>query len=600
VPLLYSSCLLTWTDHSFRFVSSTGLAVSLWGCVLFSLFAFAFQVSDDTKCPTAIERGRKWYENAESFKCEVQASVTGWLSRYLFFAGVGIVSIAVGSLGNYVGNYRKRLPLIGALYVMVFPYVLGAILSRDDEGEHEPYFQLEDRFYFVYMVALSKVLACVTAYFHLCNFVAIAYPDNFMEKSAWGRRLGFAPLTRELCVKSAGAHKSNQLVSNAMALMDSEVSSSVVKTYFGHGLSAFALNGESKSREGGFFWLWGRIRDRSVFDKEGIWYSTRLLASNFTQLSICFFILFLGADLIRSATVNFGAEKFALQADWLMSDIVDMGFAMTDTKNATTQLTNVFGSSIPTITSGQSSLLAQCDELKSVKGSPLLDNSCSKDSQGGYECSGSLNPEEALCILAETPELSDQQPDLAYQLIESAGFNATGMQSAVEAQLEAAIYKAVESMYPEELWMITVPLQVGTVLAVLASLRLALLYLPGVTTTILELRAGVIPSLRSPTFQKYREAPDTVTILTGSLFWGSLVSSILLGTVVGFIVFLFLWQGTFPIMLRVCAFLTGIIVIILVKLLVVMFCFRRQIYKGVYRTKPATSNVLLLALEWAS
>jgi len=587
-----------WTNHSF--VSPTGLAVSLWGCVLFGLFAFAFRISDEDSCRLEIERGREWDENAESFKCKVKSSVGGWLGRYLFFAGVGIVSIAVGSLGNYVGNSRPRLPLIGALYVLAFPFLLGAVLSRDDGGEHEPYFELEKRSSFIYMVAMSKVLAFVTAYFHICNFVAIAYPDNFMEKSAWGRLLGFAPLARELFMKTAGAHKTNQLVRNAMALMEGEVSSSVVKTYFGHGLSAFALNGESKSRQGGFFWFWGRIRDRSIIRKEGIWYSTRLLASNFTQLSICCFILLLGIDLINKTELNFGAEKFVAQTNWLVRDIVDMGFAMTDTQNATTQLTNVFGSSLATITDGQSSLLAQCEELKSVIGTPLLENSCSKDSQGGYECSGSLNPEQALCILAETPELSDQQPDLAYQLIETAGFNATNMRSAVEAQFEIAIYKAVESMYPEELWMITVPLQVGTALAVLASLRLALLYLPGVTTTILELRTGVIPSLHSPNFQKYREAPDTVTILTGSLFWGSLVSSILLGSVVGFIVFLFLWQGSFYMMLRVCAFLIGIIVIILVKLLVVMFCFRRQIYKGLYRTKPATSNVLLLALEWAS
>ena len=451
------------------------------------------------------------------------------------------------------------------------------------------------------MARMSQVLACLTIYFHGCNYAAIAYPDWGFLKSPWGYRLGFAPLTRERHVKAAGAHKANQLVSNAMGLMMNTKGTSVVfDTYFSHGLSAFTLNGLTEIQEGGFCWLWGRIRDQSIFEKEGIWYSTRLVASNFTQVAICFFILLLGTDLILRTQKNFGAEQFALQANWLLGDMIDFGVNMTDSTAAANNLTNVLGSSYATMLGQSSSMTAQCQDLVTSSGSPtLIDSLCEKDSSGTYECSGSVNPDEAICILMENPNLADLHPDAANQLIESTGFQSTDLHFVIRSQVEFFVNQAVQSMYPQKMYMVTVPLLIGMIVAVLAALRQAVLYLPGVTTTILELRSGAIPSLKSSNFQKYREAPDTVTMLTGSLFWGCLMSSILFGSVVGFLVFLFLWQGSVFFMMRMSTILIGIICIIVIKVGVVQFCFRKRYYTGLYRTHPAHSNILLLALEWA-
>ena len=572
-------------------MGSSALAVSLWGCVLFGLFASAIELQSDNMASSCeeIERGQEWIDNLHAFRCQLIASISGWVRTFLYFSATGIISIGLGSLGNYFGHSRKYLPVIGALYVLAFGF-----LSTRDYRE-----KVNSRSYYQYMAVMSKLLACLTAYFHFCNYVTIVYPDLEFFKSAWGHRLGFAPLRREMHVKAAGAHKANQLVSNAMVLMMGS-SSSVFKTYFGHGLSVFTVNGLSKVREGGFFWLWSRIYDSSIFEKEGIWYSTRLVASNFTQLAISFFILLLGTDILQRVHQNFGPEQFELQAHWLLGDIIDSGIDLTDTKSASNNLTNVFGSSLATVIGQSSSITAECQDLVTSTGSPtLIDSLCSKDTFGNYECSGAVNPEEALCILIENPDLAELHPDTAYQLMESTGFNSTIMESAVHSQLEFFIQKAVQSLYPEKMYMVTVPLRIGMIVAVLAALRLAVLYLPGVTTTILELRSGVIPSLHSPAFQKYRVAPDTVTMLTGSLFWGCLMSSILFGSLVGFLAFLFLWQGSVFSMLRLCALLIGIVSIILIKVIVVHFCFRKRYYQGLYRTRPSASNILLLALEWA-
>ena len=173
------------------------------------------------------------------------------------------------------------------------------------------------------------------------------------------------------------------------------------------------------------------------------------------------------------------------------------------------------------------------------------------------------------------------------------------MEGMVQSQLQGVIDEATESLYPEEEYMLTIPLSVAVMVAISTALRLAMAYLPGVTTTILKLRAGVIPSLHSPDFEKYRVAPDTVTMLTGSLFWGCLVSSLLFGLVIGFVVFLFLWQGSAYFIMRLIAVVVGVVCIVALRLLIVVFCCRKQFYKGLYRTKPAASNIAMLALEWA-
>lgn len=61
----------------------------------------------------------------------------------------------------------------------------------------------------------------------------------------------------------------------------------------------------------------------------------------------------------------------------------------------------------------------------------------------------------------------------------------------------------------------------GTIVAFITAISLAVTYIPSVTSTTLKLRSGVIPSLRSPGFARYRFAADQVTILTGSMFWGT-------------------------------------------------------------------------------
>jgi len=98
---------------------------------------------------------------------------------------------------------------------------------------------------------------------------------------------------------------------------------------------------------------------------------------------------------------------------------------------------------------------------------------------------------------------------------------------------------------------------IATSFAFVMSIFLLAIYIPSAVTLTLKLRAGVIPTLDDPYFTLYRRAVDHVTILLGSMFWGTLASSILVGAFIGFIAFLFLWQVTRTYALGLLAQLIG-------------------------------------------
>lgn len=147
--------------------------------------------------------------------------------------------------------------------------------------------------------------------------------------------------------------------------------------------------------------------------------------------------------------------------------------------------------------------------------------------------------------------------------------------------------------------MVLVPMIIAVVVAFTTTAFLAITYIPSVSATILKLRCGFIPTLQNKEFNKYRRAPDQVALLTGSIFWGTLVSGVLVGGTVGLLVFLFLWQATAYFAQRLIAILIGIITVTLLRLALVCIC-RCTLYKSFYRERPATANLVLLALEWAN
>lgn len=76
----------------------------------------------------------------------------------------------------------------------------------------------------------------------------------------------------------------------------------------------------------------------------------------------------------------------------------------------------------------------------------------------------------------------------------------------VQQAMESAVDSTVDSLYPDEEYMITIPFIFGLITALLTAASLALGYLPSVTATYIQLRTGVIPTLTDKLLHRYRAA----------------------------------------------------------------------------------------------
>jgi hypothetical protein len=90
------------------------LIVALWGSVMFQLIRLALENSQSTeRCDELYVSEGNIAENLNGIACETNSSVINWLVRFAIFCGFGLVTIGMGGLGNYVGNTRWYLSLIG-------------------------------------------------------------------------------------------------------------------------------------------------------------------------------------------------------------------------------------------------------------------------------------------------------------------------------------------------------------------------------------------------------------------------------------------------------------------------------------------------------
>jgi hypothetical protein len=233
-----------------------------------------------------------------------------------------------------------------------------------------------------------------------------------------------------------------------------------------------------------------------------------------------------------------------------------------------------------------------CDN--STDAATFLMENCAQIS-GMIECNMSA-PVNFLCPLLQTNNLTVAQTQA---LLEAAGFNTTALNDATRVALQQAVDESVDSLYPSDKYMVIVPMAMGTAVAFITAVWLAVTYMPSVATTILRLRCGEIPTLRDPEFSNRRFAADEVSILTGSLFWGALVSSILVGGFVGVFVFFFIWQATAVWAQRMVAAFLGLMAVSFIRI-VILNCCRFSVYHAFYRNRPALANLIMVALEWSN
>jgi hypothetical protein len=352
------------------------------------------------------------------------------------------------------------------------------------------------------------------------------------QNPLYGRISESGVIVAEMNIKRAAAHKVNAMTKHALELAQDKDKEAVMETHFGQSLLAFSKAGDKFEEAGGFIWTWKRIFSGEAFREEGLWLSARLLASNMAQFLVTIFVLIAGIQLCKRVSEQYDIEAAKRQA----GEYLDL----------------LFNRSVPPelvegLAANYSLLLA--DYLGNIGYNEICAARNFTDiSQAGCELVGSYfqcDPDtnnDYICTLLDYANESNTVGLLALGLLNASGFDADYLVEVSQDALVAAAEASVDSIYPSEKYMVTVPCVIGCVVAFITAVSLAVTYIPSVTSTTLKLRSGVISTLKDRDFNRYRFATDQITILTGSMFWGCLFASFLVGSVVGSIVFLFLWQ----------------------------------------------------------
>ncbi|KAG7356321.1 hypothetical protein IV203_001007 [Nitzschia inconspicua] len=573
-----STPLLTeWTAQSID--STVGnyrnkyLMVTLVATVIITYFAYWYDptmVDADGLCPAyAYDYYAPWTVNSGTIACEVSFSLLSWLTIFVVF-----------SLGNGIGTVKKWWSLVG--FVVVFLLVVPAYF--DHEEVRAKYF----------LDTASLVLGIVAMALHLFNFLVLVCRTQFIEKHPWLKRLlRSSRLEDRKDLKQAGQHKLNQLIKNALKIhSQNEEKSRILGSHFARALHGFASNIDPVEKEGGFRWTWRRLLDNSLIDTYGIWLSDRLLSGNLVQYILSIYVLVVGFQISFYLIDEYSKEN----AKMFIQDATWNFFQPNDDFQGAESFMASFTGKIGSYMAGETgdctfAAILTLEEVESL---------CSITQDGVYHCHEGAS-RDFLCTLAQSSYNNNPQLELSHQLalLAAAGFDVAGLEESAKQSLADATNAFLDSLYPSSEYMIRIPLIVGTATAFMTSVYLAVTFLPSITSTILQLRCGFIPTMANKDFNKYRCAPDQVSILTGSMFWGTLLGSFFFGSFLGVMVFLCLWQATVYYMAKLFAILGGILVIAIIRLSFLAVC-RCEMHRAFYRKRPFSANISLLALEWAN
>jgi len=516
-----------------------------------------------------------WIVNSDALLCGTISSIVGWLIVFAWMSIFGTLLVGLGSIGNYVGCQQAWKPLMGATVVsltVILPYT-----EQIDSGDR-------------YLATVSVILGFITAFYHMSHVATLMMPDSFVDSHPRLRKwMTTSSIMAEMQIKRAAAHKLSVMTKNALEIVQINDRENVMNTHFGQALHAYAKHGKKFESVGGFSWCWKRYMSGEVFIKEGVWLSSRLIAANMAQYIVSFYTLLAGLTLTHTVIEDYDTEsvKQTLRdmVDYMMDRAVDEETVVALSASVSTLVADF----LATTTNSEDQ---NCTDSAS-NATSVVDALCqSVTGTGLYQCDEGADV-NYLCKLIEAPDLNALKK---MALLNASGFDVEYLLGAVRVTLQQGADESVDSLYPSEKYMVVLPMYVGTAVAFLTALYLAMSYIPSVTTTILRLRSGDIPTLRDPEFNRHRIAADQVSILTGSLFWGCFVSSVIVGGFVGLLVFVFVWQGTSYFVQRFVAIVVGIVVVTLIRQIVVRCC-RCAFYEGFYRRKPFGANLSLCRFD---
>eukprot|EP00977_Amphora_coffeiformis_P018301 scaffold6378_cov176-Amphora_coffeaeformis.AAC.12 len=492
---------------------SRTLLVCMWSGTLFAYFANPYGVDTEGFCDPYVstlsivsshvciilfscvfrflheryqqEIGGNWAENWDTMGCETTNAVVFWLYIFVSLCLFGMVWIGCGTCGNAQHNVPCWKPSCGGLFLMcvvILPFI-GDNYEKDFTPDQQ------------YVRVVALIFACTVIFMHILHCVEICAADDKPRKE----KLRKHAYQSEVDLKSSIQYKVNRMVENAVEIHHSSDTQNIVKTCFGRALHVYSKWNKTK-KVGGLVWAWKNIYNGTFFTQEGIWYSARLTAANLSQYIVVLYIILAGIYYVRYIGDNFAndaaSEALSKEVERVIWSRVDIEAV----EAYSVEIGSYFGTYLNDL-NGAGTLNVDCSGFASTS-SQVLSESC-----GGLFLGCDYNDTtvqtETLCALLATPGLD---PAAQLTLLQGSGLSTELIIRQIEAAMQQGIDDSVDSLYPNERFMLTFPLTITVIVAVLTSLFLAVNYLPSITSTTLQLRSGVIPTLTEKKLNQYRAA----------------------------------------------------------------------------------------------
>jgi len=575
-------------------------------------------------------------ERRDLYRCQISQSIVIWLLMMVIVAGIGTPFVSILNLGN--NPHRTSLleivgGMIGVGLLIIFPacYEFDAKFFRTKPTEAEREFVKP---IFVTLIIIGSVLLLL----QILGLIRILLPNRLLGSMKWLELLRGSAAKNETGIKQAAAFKVHQMVKNAYMLhqeVEGSRTSRIKETMEHHDKStnAVALLNYTKVSEkteniGGFRWCWNQFFTGQLVYNEGIWIHTRMLAANFAQIAVTFFVAF-GGILILSEVINFSPEvDFESSAEenynGCQAQLLEytcsfpefnnrsQGFGVCnviypDECNFSTvegelqkQYCGYFFSSNDVM---QQFGISTCPDV--IYPDPDSIYAATTDSDYTSYCAAALTAcsktpvstpdgDVGLCIVG----IDGIKP---YQFTGDKCSNHTAIAKVIEdgnkqrEDTEKEVEEVIDNYTPKK-WVFVFSGAWALGFTILAGAYNAMINVPSIIIATLKLRCGVIPSLRDPNFKKLRANMLLTTSLIGASVWGSIFMSIGIAGLMFIPPFLLTYEVTRMYMLSFLSLLLGVIITLLVKVLLTTFLAKKY-FSAFYRKRPVICNLINIAFE---
>jgi len=402
----------------------------------------------------------------------------------------------------------------------------------------------------LYMFVIICILGAFTIVIYIKNWIASGKPIDNPDGTKWRHRIMLPnKVIAESRIKRAAAFKMNRMVTNAFELSgpkETENTKCTIKSHFGNAMYRFEKMGDLYEDCGGFLWAWRSLLSETLATEDGIWIHARLITCFMCLVLLAGFILVYGLHEIRRKDLNI-IERYIF---------------------------SIY------------SLLLQTFEVPVP--ADITETYCGDDPI--------KLPQDSEKIFQDICVNNQISLENLHHLVDES--NSATMDEEVQGLVQSLVRTTLCIGESTLLW----PLIVGTSVSFLFAMRNALEYIPSYTKCVLQLRSGVVPTFHDfEEFSKIRVNPNQVTILTGYIFWGAALSTLIVFHVVTFGILIFVWEHTQTFILKkIVPPVLGVVAAILIKRLLSAWVIEGSFYLGLFRRSPFSANLSSLFFETSS